>query len=105
MISRTDLEGTLRADGSDTVIDVWVIPGARRSGVAGIHDGALRVRVGAPPEGGRANKAVLALLGELLPAHLSLEGGSTSRRKKVRVEGRSPEAVATLLVENLAARG
>lgn len=105
MISRADMEATLRADGPDTIIDIWVIPGARRSEVVGIHDGALRVRVAAPAEGGKANKAVLALLGEVLDAHPRLGRGSTSRRKQICIEGRSPEAVVALLVEHLAARG
>src|SRR5260370_39387770 len=58
----------------------------------GRHGDALKVKVGAPPEGGRANDAVLALLAEVLgvPATaLTLVGGSASRSKRVRVTGLS----------------
>lgn len=39
---------------------------ARREEIAGVHGGALRLRVPAPPLEGRANHAVVALLAECL---------------------------------------
>jgi uncharacterized protein (TIGR00251 family) len=70
------------------LVDVWVVPGASRDEVAGVHDGALRVRVSAPAEGGRANRAV----GRVVAAHLggrrgAVVEGLTSRRKQVLVRG------------------
>ena len=50
-----------------TIIDVWVVPGASRDEIVGEHDGALKVRVSAPPEGGKANTAVARLFAGLLP--------------------------------------
>ena len=104
MTGRVDVERVLRSDGADTIIDVWVVPGASRSEIVGVHNEALRVRVAAPPEGGKANQAVLALLGGILHAHPQLDRGSTSRRKQVRVENLSPSTVATFLLEHLIAR-
>ncbi len=51
---------------------------------------AVRVRVTAAPEDGRANRAVIELLSERLGvprSALSVAGGATSRRKWIEVEG------------------
>lgn len=56
----------LEAHPQGVVIRVKARPGARRTGFAGLHDGALRVDVTAAPEKGKANDAILALLAEAL---------------------------------------
>jgi len=76
------------ADGC--VVSIWVGPGASRAGVVGIHGGALRIRVTAPPERGAANREVLRLLAAVLGVRagdLALESGGSGRRKAVRVRG------------------
>ena len=70
-------------------LSLTVVPGARRHGADGLHDGALRVRLTAPPVDGKANEALLAwLAGELgLPRRaLQLAQGTTSRRKAVDID-------------------
>jgi len=69
---------------------VQVRPGARRPGLAGWAEGALRVRVGAPATQGRANDALVALLAEALavpPSAVRIVHGHGSRRKLVEVAG------------------
>jgi uncharacterized protein len=54
--------------------------------VAGLHDGALRIRLSAPPIDGRANDALLAWLAdelELPKRGLELLSGHKGRRKQV----------------------
>ena len=71
-------------DGSRTLLAVHAQPGARRPGVLGVFDGHLKVAVAAPPEAGRANAAVEALLAELFglrPSSVALVRGHSSRRK------------------------
>ena len=73
---------------------VRVSPRASRQGVEGIvreADGAklLKVAVNAPPEDGKANKEVLALLAKTMgiaKSRLSLVSGETARKKVVRLE-------------------
>jgi hypothetical protein len=86
-----------RAEG--TRLQLAVVPGARRSGADGLHDGALRVRLVAPAVEGKANAALLAwLAGELdLPRRaLQIERGETARRKTVAIDA-PVEAVAAWL--------
>ena len=65
---------------------VRAIPRSAASAVGGERDGALVVRVTAPPAEGRANAAVLRVLAralDLAPTELRLEAGAASRTKTV----------------------
>jgi uncharacterized protein (TIGR00251 family) len=67
-----------------------VSPGARRDELVGRHGEGWKVRVAAPPEGGRANDAVLDLLARELSLprrSLSIVSGQTAREKVVLMEG------------------
>jgi len=69
---------------------VRVTPRARRDEIAGERGGALLVRVTAPPEGGRANKAVCRVIARAMriaPTRVTILRGGASREKLVRVEG------------------
>lgn len=93
-------------DDGAVVLRLHVQPGAGRTAVAGRHGDALKVRVAAPPEGGRANDACLALVASILgvkPADAELTGGASSRSKRVRVSGVEPDDVRRLLEDAVAA--
>ena len=71
-----------------------VTPGARRAGVGVVEaaaDGAvLKVQVTAPPEGGKANAAVLKTLAKawrLPKSRLAITAGAGAQRKTVHVAG------------------
>ena len=77
-----------------------VQPGAGRTAVQGVHGNALKVRVAAPPEKGRANEACIALVADLAdvkPAAVSLTGGETSRAKRFAVTGVDVDELARRL--------
>ena len=81
-----------RSNGNSTsgeLLEVRVQPRARRNEVVGQPDGSLRVWVTAAPEGGEANRAVIALLAEALgvaPSRIALVRGAASRDKLFRIE-------------------
>jgi uncharacterized protein len=73
-----------------TRLRVRVSPGASRPGVVGRYGRAWKVRVAAPPEGGRANDAVVRLLAETLSVPrdaVKLVSGQAARDKIVELTG------------------
>lgn len=78
---------------------VRVQPRASRSETCGIHGGALKVRLQAPPVDGAANEALVELVAELLRIprrQVRIVAGATSRSKVVEVEGVDRARVETL---------
>jgi len=70
------------------VLDIHVIPRASRTMPDGVHDGALKVRLHAPPVDGQANQALIEWLAECLgiaKRDISLLRGATARRKQLRI--------------------
>jgi len=88
-------EGGTHPEGDDetpvtVLLRVHVQPGAGRSAATGRYGDALKVRVAAAPEGGRANQATIALIASLLGVkdeQVELVGGQSSRSKRLRIEG------------------
>jgi hypothetical protein len=77
-------------------VDIWVQPGASRQRVVGMHGGAVKVAVAAPPEKGAANRALEKLLAEefgLASGAVAVVAGGRSRRKRVSLQGVSPDRV------------
>lgn len=67
------------------VLEVKVIPRSKENALAGFEHNVLKIRVTEPPEKGKANDAVIALLAKELSLpkrDVTLISGSTSRRKK-----------------------
>jgi uncharacterized protein (TIGR00251 family) len=91
--------------GDGCVLALAVAPQAKRTGADGLHDGALRVRLAAPPVDGKANAMLLAWLADELGCprrDLSLLRGDTARRKWVEI-ALPPAQVAAWLDRVLAA--
>lgn len=81
-------------------ITVRVSPGARRTELAGRHGPGWKMRVAAPPEGGRANEALVGHLAALLgvpKGAVRVVAGAGSRDKVVEVDGLSPAQVDAAL--------
>jgi uncharacterized protein len=81
---------------------VRVQPRASRSSVEGVRDGALRVRLTAPPVDGAANEALVALLAGVLGVgrrSVRVVRGTTSRSKLVEVDGIGRGEVERLTME------
>ena len=72
------------------VLRIKAVPNASRTEVAGRLGDAVKVKLKAVPEGGRANAELLEFLSEKLGLPrkaVSLESGDTSREKRVAVAG------------------
>jgi uncharacterized protein (TIGR00251 family) len=83
-----------------TVIDVKVVPRAVSDEIVGWLAGALKVRVQAPPEDGRANRAVEELLAAALGLKknaVTVAAGRASPRKRVAIEGLTRDEIVRRL--------
>jgi uncharacterized protein len=84
----------LIASGQGVNLRVRVTPRASRSAIAGVSDGALLVRLSAPPVDGAANAALVEFLADALGvrrSQVSLLRGATSRIKVVHIDGATAE--------------
>ena len=72
------------------LLHVKVVPGSSRDRVAGRYGDGVKVQVSAPPEDGKANKAVVAVLADALgvkPAQVALVRGHAQPQKVFEVSG------------------
>ena len=94
----------LRQRGEDVSFRVRVVPRASRNKIAGIRDGAVRIRLTAPPVEGAANEALVAFLSSVLRVakrDIALVSGQSARSKVVSVSGLSAEEVEARLRSHL----
>ena len=71
-------------------LTIRVIPRAGKPGPAGMREGAVLIRLNAPPVEGAANAELIELLSDLLDVpkrNITIVSGEKSRLKKVRVDG------------------
>ena len=83
------------------VFKVQVVPRASRSEIVGEHNGALRVRIAAPPVDGAANEELVRLLARALRVPRSaveITAGHSAKLKTVRVAGLKLSTIKSLLV-------
>lgn len=97
------MTGYLRsaADGA-ILLAVKAVPGAKRDEIAGPLGDRLKIRVAAPPEGGRANRAITELLARALgmkARDIELVAGASGAEKTFRLRGVSLADAGRLLSE------
>ncbi len=72
------------------ILSLVVQPRSSKNQLTGCHDGALKVRLTAPPVDGAANKCCCAFLAKLLGVpvrDIEIISGATSRHKRVLIRG------------------
>ncbi|MDQ6928300.1 MAG: DUF167 domain-containing protein [Actinomycetota bacterium] len=86
-----DVDDLYSRSGDDAVVlQVHLLPGAGRSAIIGRHGAALKLKVAAPPQDGRANEACASLLADtfgVAEGGVELVGGATSRSKRFKLTG------------------
>ncbi len=83
-------EPWLRSSTDGALLDVWVQPGAGKSEFAGMRENKLRIRLGAPPVEGAANKECVKLLAKLFDvpkSRVEIIQGHKSRHKTILLRG------------------
>lgn len=82
--------------GPSATFAVRVLPRSAREEVAGLSEGAVRVRLTAPAVENRANEALVRFLSRVLDVprrQVELLAGARGRRKVVRIHGLSREEI------------
>ena len=85
---------------SGYILPIHVSAGAGSEAIRGEHDGKVKISVTAPPENGKANRAICSLIADKLDIgrrSVKIVSGLKSRKKKVLVENVSKEELAALL--------
>ncbi|MDE1999236.1 MAG: DUF167 domain-containing protein [Burkholderiales bacterium] len=80
-------------------LDVSVSPNAKKTEAVGWHDGALRIRLQAPPVDGAANEALRRWIADQIGtpmANVLLERGQSSRRKQLALHAPTHSITAWL---------
>lgn len=103
--SRKDFVRAAKGE-TGTMLGLRASPGARETSVAGTYgEGAIKLKVAAPPIDGWANAEIERFLARILGVHLSrvaVVRGASGRDKEVFVQGVEPrdvrEGLAALLV-------
>jgi uncharacterized protein (TIGR00251 family) len=73
-------------------VRIHVSPRAKRCEISGVHNGALKVKVIAPPVDDAANRAIIEFFASLLnvpKSSLRIPAGSKSRDKILQIKGLS----------------
>jgi len=81
------------------VFTIRVVPRASKSEIVGEVEGSLKVRISAPPVEGAANEEVVKVLAKafgVARSNVSIVSGETSKTKRVRVTGATPERLRQL---------
>ena len=89
-------ESWLRSRADGALIDVYVQPRAGKSELAGMHESKLKIRLGAPPVDGEANKECVKFLAKLFgipKSGIEIIQGHKSRHKTLLLRGLSTEEV------------
>ena len=79
---------------------IKAVPGASRDAIAGMLGDRVKVRVSAPPEGGKANKAICALIAARLgvrPGQVEVIAGHSHPEKTLRIMGIDDEGLRARL--------
>jgi uncharacterized protein (TIGR00251 family) len=80
----------LEESASGVLIRIKAVPGASRDQIAGLIGDRLKVRTSAPPEGGKANRAICRLLADAVgarPKDVVVAVGQTNPEKTIRIAG------------------
>ena len=84
-----------------TGVEIRLQPRGGRDAVVGERDGAVLIRISAPPVDGKANAALIAFVAKRLgvpKGSVTIVRGEAARNKVIRVDGRAADDVRSALL-------
>ena len=85
---------------NDAVFQVKIVASSSRTAVAGQLDGMLKIKVAAPPENGKANRAIVKFLAAELGVkkkQVVIASGLTSTIKQIHVSDTTTSEIEKLI--------
>ncbi len=93
LITFTEKDGNL-------IFTARVVPRASKSEIVGELDGALKIRIAAPPVDGAANAELIKLLAktfEVSKSDIEITSGQTSKTKQIKITNKTREKLLAVL--------
>lgn len=90
------------ADEEAITFTVRVQPRAKKNAVVGEVEGALKLKLAAPPVDGAANEELIQFLAKLFAVprrHISILSGATAKTKIIRIAGLTSKQVETAFAQ------
>ena len=90
--------------GDSVLLTVKVVPASSRTRIAGTLADILKVKIAAPPEKGKANKALTAFFAELFDVRkkdVAVVSGTVSTIKQLRIDGVTLKEVRDKVTEKV----
>jgi uncharacterized protein len=97
----------IKVEDNSVSFSVRVIPQSSKSEIVGEHDGAMKVKLKAPPVDGAANDEMIRLLAKELGvsrSEVEITSGQTSKIKRIRVFGIHTDQLRRLFTNEVADR-
>lgn len=95
-----DISPTYRQVEDGTIIQIKLVPRAGKDQIVGVEGESIKIRVHAPAVEGQANAALckyLAALFGIAKSNVEIITGQTSRHKRVRLRGVTPDMLINVL--------
>jgi uncharacterized protein len=90
----------IQQSGDDCLLRIKAVPGARSSQIVGPLGDRLKIRISAPPEAGKANKAITTLIAKKIgkkPREVTIEAGHTNPEKTIRITNANADELSQVL--------
>ncbi len=90
----------IRETDKGTVLEIRVLPRSSRCEIAGIQDGALKLKITAPPVEGKANEECIRFISDLLrirKSAVTIIAGEKSKNKTILVSGMTAKEIEKVL--------
>ena len=103
-MSENTITSILRETDAGVLIDLKVVPGARKTKLAGILGDRLKLTISAPPEDGKANRAICKWFANCLNCpvrDVSITSGQTRPQKTLLISGAKRNDVVAILSDQL----
>ncbi|QQE11017.1 YggU family protein [Planctomycetota bacterium] len=83
-------------------VRIKVVPNASRTKIVGILGDRLKISIAAPPEAGKANKMLEALLAKTFnipKKHVTVVAGHTQPQKRIEIQGLTPQQITATIAK------